>query len=202
MDRILELLNRPERPLLVAIDGHSAAGKSTLAATLQNRLEASRPDKVTVVRADDFYRVMPEPLRATLGPEEGYEGYYDWQRLRAEVLEPLALSKTSRYRRYDWQTGTLGETGEVKPEGVVLVEGCYSSRPELRPYYHVILYIDAPESLRMIRQKERADDAAWVARWDAAEKHYFSKHPPASFAHHIVKKSPVSYGEVISEATS
>ena len=196
-DRILELLHRPERPLLVAIDGHSAAGKSTLAATLQNLLEASGPDKVTVVHMDDFYRVMPEPLRATLSPEEGYEGYYDWQRLQAEVLEPPALSKTGRYRRYDWQTGTLGETGEVKPEGVVLVEGCYSSRPELRPYYHVILYVDAPESLRITRQKRRTDDEVWVARWDAAEKHYFSKHPPASFAHHIV-----SYGEVISEATS
>ena len=197
MDRILDLLHRPERPLLVAIDGHSAAGKSTLAATLQNLLEASGPDKVTVVHMDDFYRVTPEPLRATLSPEEGYESYYDWQRLQAEVLEPLASGKTSRYRRYNWETGAPCETSEVEPEGVILIEGCYSSRPELRPYYHVILYVDAPESLRMTRQKERTDDAAWVARWDAAERYYFSKHPPASFAHHIV-----SYDEVIGEATS
>ena len=197
MDRVLDLLNRPERPLLVAIDGHSAAGKSTLAATLQDLLEASGLDKVTVVHMDDFYRVMPEPLRATLGAEEGYEQYYDPQRLREEVLEPLSSGKTSRYRRYNWETNALGETSEVKPEGVVLIEGCYSSRPELRPYYHVILYVDAPEPLRMNRQKERTDDEVWVARWDAAEKHYFSKHPPASFAHHIV-----SYGEVTGEAAS
>ena len=70
--------------LLVAIDGHSAAGKSTLARKIADTLPA-----VTLVHTDDFYRVMDEAARTQLDAQGGYEQYYDWQRLEVEVLAPL-----------------------------------------------------------------------------------------------------------------
>ena len=89
------------RPRVVAVDGHSAAGKSTFAETLAKRAGA------VLVRGDDFYRVTSEAERAGLGPREGVERYYDWQRLRDEVLAVVRGGVTARYRPYDWRTGLL-----------------------------------------------------------------------------------------------
>lgn len=70
--------------LMLAIDGMSAAGKSTLATLVVEQL----PD-AELIRGDDFYRVMDNDERFTLSPEQGYRQDFDWQRLRREVLDPL-----------------------------------------------------------------------------------------------------------------
>lgn len=159
---------RSGAPALVAIDGHSAAGKSTLARTLQRRLEAQ------LVSGDDFYRVMDEAERFSLDAEAGYRRYYDHERLAAEVLEPLSSQQRARYRVYNWTTGALGEYKEVMPHGTILVEGVYSARPELRGYYDAVLLVETPQRVREARQKQRADASkAWLERWEAAERYYF-----------------------------
>ena len=81
---VVELVTAsPARPLVIALDGPSAAGTSTLSADLGVRLSAS------VVAGDDFYRDMPEEQPWALTAVQGVEEYFDWQRLRHEVLEPL-----------------------------------------------------------------------------------------------------------------
>src|SRR3954453_1865421 len=53
------------QPVVVALDGRSGVGKSTLAAILIKRLGA------VVVAGDDFYRVMDEGTRWALDPAGG-----------------------------------------------------------------------------------------------------------------------------------
>ena len=36
---------------------------------------------------------------------QGVEEYFDWQRLRPEVLEPLRAGRPARYRPYNWLPG-------------------------------------------------------------------------------------------------
>lgn len=161
-------LGRVKQPALIAIDGHSAAGKSTLARALQ---EVRRD--VQIVYGDDFYRVMPETERFGLDASTGYKRYYDWERLERQVLAPLINGQTAHYRAYNWKTGALGDWKAVQPYGAVIVEGVFSARPELRGYYDAIFLVETEEKTRAWRQKQRADAAdAWLERWDAAEKHY------------------------------
>ena len=168
---LVQKLSEAGTLVLVAIDGHSAAGKSTLAQTLQRRLEAQ------VVAGDDFYRVMDEAERFSLDAEAGYRRYFDPERLAAEVLEPLTDRRRARYRAYDWATGTLGDYKEVAPRGVILVEGVYSARPELRRYYDACLLVETPPQVREARQKQRADASeAWLERWEAAERYYLERY--------------------------
>ena len=69
---VLELVAKhPSRPLLIALDGASAAGTSTLAAAVGPLLSAS------VVGADDFYRDMPEKQRWALTATQGVAEYFD-----------------------------------------------------------------------------------------------------------------------------
>jgi uridine kinase len=65
-------------PLVVAVDGHGAAGKTTLAT------EAARTLGAGLLHTDDFFHEARE-----IGDDElPMAQYYDWPRLRSEALEP------------------------------------------------------------------------------------------------------------------
>ena len=156
------------RTTLVAIDGLGGAGKSTLAEQLRKAIELS-----VIVRGDDFYTPVSVTERTKLGPEDGYNHYFDWQRLRDDVLEPLAKELRAQYRRHDWETDRLAESHVVEPGGVVILEGVYSTRPQLRPYLGVTVYIDTPREQRLARMlSRRYEDLSWVERWMGAEDWY------------------------------
>lgn len=181
---LLALINkRQTKPLLlVAIDGHSASGKSTLA----GRIAALLPD-VTIVHTDDFYRPMTETERFALTAAEGYQRYYNWERLAAQVLEPLATGQQSRYQQYEWTTNQLGAWVTLPTTGIMLIEGCYAARPELKAYYDLIVFVETSAAQRFQRQQGRADATpAWLARWEAAEQFYLAHAQPQHYADFVI----------------
>jgi uridine kinase len=168
---------------LVAIDGPGGSGKSTLAAELGERLGGL--GQITVVHGDDFYRPMAAEDRLLLSPQDGYTQYFDWQRLRDQVLIPLAAGIAGQYQRYDWPSGVLaaGEVHHVPRSGVVIVEGVYTARPELAGYYDLTVWVDTPWETCMRRLDERGHDHGpgnWNERWRAAEEHYIATTQPGT----------------------
>ncbi|WP_330261009.1 uridine kinase family protein [Streptomyces sp. NBC_00539] len=167
-DGFLRLAHAPGSTRTVAIDGPGGSGKTTLAAAVSGQLD----DSVTV-HVDDFYRPLPDQERERLDAEQGYHRYFDWERLRDQVLVPLRANQAARYQIYDWATGRLGGWHEIGPGTVVIVEGVYSTRPELAPYYHFTAYVDAPRDLCLQRVRARGEHAdEWITRWRAAEDYY------------------------------
>jgi uridine kinase len=163
---------------VLAVDGHSAAGKSTFADALASRTGGA------LVRGDDFYRVMDETERAGLAPLEGIELYYDWQRMRDEVLLPIRAGVPAEYHPYDWESGRLASRPVTTPPAAVLIiEGLFVSRPELQPLLDRSFLVDAPAVVRRRRQSERADASReWLRRWDTAERLFFRRvRPPETF---------------------
>lgn len=177
----------PTTPLLVAVDGMSAAGKSTLAARVVDALADA-----ALVHGDDFYRVMDNDDRFALTPEDGYNQDFDWQRLRHQVLEPLRAGRTASYQRYDWSTGQLGEWAEVGAVSTVVIEGVYVSRAELRSQFDLVVWVETSAATRARRQAKRDDTPSWVDRWDAAERHYIDRYAPAALADLVVPGEPGS----------
>ncbi len=168
---------------IVAIDGTGGSGKTTLAGTVAELL-----DGCPVVAGDDFYRPMPEHEREHLDAEQGYHRYFDWQRLRDHVLVPLRAGQAARYQRFDWATGELGPWHEITSTLVVIVEGVYTARPELAPYYHLTVYVDTPREICVQRMRARGQNPEhWIARWRAAEDHYLRTTWPQTRANLVVK---------------
>jgi uridine kinase len=183
-DRIAQAIVEAARDgfVLVAIDGPGGSGKSTLAADIAGRLD---PDHAVVVQGDDFYRPMSPGQRLLLSPQEGYDWYFDWQRLRDQVLIPLTSGEAAQYQRYDWLTGELDarELRQVIRSGVVIVEGVYTARPELAGYYHLTVWVDTPREVCLRRLGERGHyhgPGNWNERWRAAEEHYIAATQPAT----------------------
>ncbi|SDY48493.1 Uridine kinase [Micromonospora pattaloongensis] len=168
---------------IIAIDGAGGSGKTTLAAAAAELLEGA-----AIVHGDDFYRPMSEHERAQLDPQQGYQRYFDWQRLRDQVLAPLRAGQAARYQSYDWATGQLAAWHEINPGTTVIVEGVYSARPELASYYHLTAYVDTPREICLQRVRVRGENSEeWIRRWRAAEDFYLRTTWPQTRVHLLVR---------------
>jgi uridine kinase len=71
------------------------------------------------------------------------------------------------------------------PAPVIVLDGAYSTRPELADLVDLSVLVELPASLRFARLAAREEPAfleAWHDRWEVAEDYYFTHlRPPASF---------------------
>lgn len=172
----------------MAVDGHSGAGKSTFAAALAARIVA------TLVPGDDFYRVMDDEVRARLSAHEGIGRYFDWERMRDEVLVPLLAGRDARYRLFDWDSGLLAETPITLPRApLVVLDGVYTSRPELARFLHLSVLVEAPADVRRKRQVTRGDSPDWLRRWEEAERLFFAQLRPVESFDLVVSGNEYRY---------
>lgn len=155
-------------PFIVAIDGRSGVGKSTLAQALAERLDAG------VVEGDDFYaggielRLDSAASRAT--------ACIDWTRQQS-VLKALAAGRPAHWRAFDWEAfdGRLcDEPTKLEPRPVVILEGVYAARPELADFLDLRVVLVVPDEVRLARLGAREGTiGAWERQWHEAEESYF-----------------------------
>jgi uridine kinase len=176
----LERLARENDLVLIGIDGRGGAGKSTLARELARQLDA------TVIEFDDFYR----PSAARLPPgDPDIGGNFEWRRLRDQALLPLSRGEEARYQRYDWETDSMAEWHSVPARGVVVIDGNYSTREELRGLYDFRIWVEAPHAVRLARGLERDGEGArgrWLDEWMPEEERYLAAQEPWRFADLVV----------------
>jgi uridine kinase len=175
-------------PLVVAIDGRSGAGKSTIAVQLATVIAA------TVIPTDDFFAAeLTAADWEARSPRERARDAIDWRRLRRLVLEPLRAGQPVIWHPFDFGAGERAdgsyaissESVRREPAPVIILDGAYSSRPELADLVGCAILVESPAATRRARLALREAPEfldAWHERWDAAEDYYFSAiRPPESF---------------------
>lgn len=152
--------------LILAIDGASASGKTTLAARLQERYGAA------VFHTDDFF-LRPEQRTPERLAEPG--GNMDRERFSEEVLLPLSRGEQVVYRPYDCGRQALAPSVTVKPRRLTVVEGAYSLHPELVSYYDLSVFLRIDPALQQKRILKRNPDKAerFFREWIPMEQRYF-----------------------------
>src|SRR5262245_8216980 len=173
-------------PILVALDGGSGAGKSTLAVWIAEELDAA------LIQSDDFFAANISDAEWDLRtPAARAADVIDWRRLRAEALEPLRAGKSAKWHAFDFEAGTRPDGTyamrtdfvERAPSAVIVLDGAYSTQPELADLIDLSVLVDVPIDVRHQRlaaRENRQFIAAWHARWDAAEEYYFTHVRPRS----------------------
>ncbi|MDR0325680.1 MAG: uridine kinase [Oscillospiraceae bacterium] len=150
----------------VAIDGNSAAGKSSLAELLRSRYHCN------VISMDDFFL---QPFQRTPDRLAEPGGNIDYERFGAEVIPPLETGGAISYQVYDCQIGKLSRTIQAAPRPLCVIEGVYSLHPRFIDSYDikVCLCVDAEEQRRRLleRNPERYD--RFINEWIPMENRYF-----------------------------
>ena len=140
-------------PGVVAVDGRSAGGKTTLAKRINKAVPGS-----TIVYTDDI---------------AWHHSFFDWSELLLqEVLEPVLAGQGVAYRPAAWiERGREGAI-EVPPEcSLLILEGVGAARRELLEALDVVVWVQSDMNRARTRGlardiAETGDDAAATAFWD------------------------------------
>lgn len=153
---------------VVAVDGRSAAGKSTLAKLLEDTFDAA------VIHMDDFF--LPPELRT----EQRYAepgGNVHYERFNREVAPNLGGGQPFEYRVFDCGKMELGDGRKVAAGALTVVEGAYALNPNITASYDIKVFCDVDEKTqreRIAARNGKASLEAFESWWIPLENKYIS----------------------------
>ena len=163
IDRVV----REKGGAVVAIEGGSATGKTTLSALLEEIYGC------TVFHMDDFF-LRPQQRTPERLAEPG--GNVDRERFLEEVLLPLSRGESVSYQPYDCHTQSMQNAVEITPTPLTIVEGAYSMHPDLARYYDLSVFLRITPELQRLRILMRNGSEVadrFFSTWIPMEQLYF-----------------------------
>jgi uridine kinase len=160
-----EILGVSDRAVIcVAVDGVDGAGKTVFADELAAVLRVGgRP--VIRASADSFHN--PRSVRYRQGrdsPRGFFEDSYDYPTLVRLLLAPLSDGGDRRIRRAAFdhrRDAPVDAPEEEAPVGAVLLfDGIFLHREELRRYWHYSVFLDVPFHVSIPRGAQRGEGSA------------------------------------------
>ena len=143
-------------PVIIAVDGRSGAGKTSLAVELATALREHR--SVTLFHLEDLY--------------PGWDGLAQGIALSAgHVLPSFRRGERARWRTWDWAAGREGAERVAEPADIVIVEGVGAGARAARGLIDAVVWVEASEAERRQRALARDGDtyAPYWDRWAAQE---------------------------------
>jgi phosphoribulokinase len=143
------------RPVLLAIAGDSAAGKTTLASGL---VAALGPDRCAALSTDDYQRFDRAERRGR--PHTAVHPDSSYINILGQHLQLLASGQPILKPGYDHTNGRLTRPELVEPRDFIVVEGLLALHAKLvRACFDSTVFLDPPERTR-IGWKLRRDTSA------------------------------------------
>lgn len=152
-------------PVVIGIDGMAASGKTTLAALLAERLDAS------VIHMDDFF--LPQGFRTPKRLKTPGGNVYH-ERFKKEVVPYLHSGVLFGYRVFDAHSHAYTDTRDVWPKPVIIVEGCYCMHPSFGDIYDLKLFaeVSPAEQWKRITATRARRAEMFKAMWIPMENRY------------------------------
>jgi len=185
----------------VAVDGVDGAGKTHFADELATLL---RDRGTAVVRAsvDGFHQPRAERYRrGPRSPEGFYLDTFDYPALRRLLLDPFGPGGSRTYVSaiYDWQTERPVDLlpATAAPDAVLVVDGIFIHRDELRGYWDYSVWLDVPFDVSIPRGAARGygdpDPAAPSNhRYVEGQRRYFATCAPWSRASVVIDNTDLA----------
>jgi phosphoribulokinase len=132
------------RPVMLAIAGDSAAGKTTLTKGLVNALGAHR---ITSLCVDDYHRYDRQERKGL--PFTALHPDCNYVQIMEQHLQLLATGQPVLKPVYDHDTGQLTRPELIEPTEFVIVEGLLPLHTRLaQACFDITVYLDPPEHIR------------------------------------------------------
>jgi uridine kinase len=197
-------------PVRVAIDGIDGSGKSSLADELAIIL-GGRGRKVIRASCDGFHQ--PRTVRYHQGrssPRGYFEDSFNNESIICSLLLPLGPGGDRRHRcfTFDYKIGSAHSAclKLARNQDILLFDGVFLSRPELRNYWDFVIFVEAPFDIALDRAVSR-DEALpgreaelrrlYRERYFPGQKIYIEECAPRQNADVIFKNEPIDQPTLI-----
>ena len=202
-------------PTRVAIDGITAAGKTTFAEALAGALRA-RGRSVIRVSMDGFHFPRAVRYRQGRGSADGYyEDAYNLTTMRRVLLDPLGPGGDRRYRPAVIDLATDDPVDEpprvANMDDVLVVDGSFLQRPELRNGWDFVVYLRTSFEAAETRGARRDVDAlggldaarsVFRTRYHAAQRRYLAECGPETNADLVIDVEDPSAPTLVRQSTA
>ncbi len=190
----------------MAVDGVDGVGKTTFAGRLAAALRG-RGREVVRVSADDFHRPRAERHRRGRESADGFWlDSYDYPVLVRDVLRPLGPGGDRRFRRraHDLRTDVVQDLvwETAPPDAVLIVDGLFLQRDEVRAFWELTIFLDAPFEVTVPRMAARdgsPPDPAHpsLARYVGGQRLYFAACHPRDRADVLIDHADLSAPRIV-----
>ncbi|NKQ54360.1 phosphoribulokinase [Amycolatopsis sp. K13G38] len=187
--------DRPARPVMIAVAGDSAAGKTTLTTGLA---EALGQDRVTTICVDDYHRYDRRERKGL--PFTALHPDCNYVEIIEQHLQLLATGRPILKPVYDHDTGELTRPELVEPHEFVIVEGLLPLHTKLtRACFDISIYLDPAEEVRRQWKVKRDTDkrgyrtdavVAELARREPESAEFIR--PQRAYADIVVRFAPIA----------
>ena len=167
LEQILKEIKKiNKQPLIIAIDGKAASGKTTLANDLRPLINAE------IISMDDFF--LPKNLRT----EERFNeigGNIHYERFLEEVIVNLSKKHDFAYQIFDCETMDYHGQKVISNKQNIIIEGSYSQHPIFGDYADLTIFLDIDDYQQKERLKKRSPYLfeRFVDEWIPLENRYF-----------------------------
>jgi uridine kinase len=203
LDRLVEMIDsRGSHRLRVAIDGLTAAGKTSLGHELARDL-SRRGRPAFRASLDDFKRPWNERhLYDRLSGEGYYRNAFDREAACRLLLNPsdpsadglVALCSIDPLTQVDHSAVKVG----MSANGVLIVDGTFAYRPEINAYWNFRIWVEVAADLSVRRGIER--DAQGIGTAEEAETRHRDRYLAGELLY-IDEVNPHSFVDVILDNT-
>jgi uridine kinase len=199
----------PGHPLRVAVDGITSAGKTTFANEVAAAVSARGRPTARVSMDGYHHRRARRHRQGRLSADGYYEDAYDLEAAARELLQPLGPggigpAGTLRYRDQIIDLAAdepVDSWAEASPETVLVVDGSFLQREELRDHWDEVIYLDVTFDVALARGVARDAEAfggrdaateAFTQRYHAAGHRYLAEVDPRRRASIVVDNNDLA----------
>ena len=192
--------------VIIAVDGIDGAGKTVFADALA---EVFAEDGSAVFRAsiDDFHRPRADRYaRGRHSPEGFYRDSFDYSTFRRVLIDPFreggqtGASTGFQLAAFDLERDTAVETAwtTAPRDAVLIVDGIFLHRPELRGIWNWSIWLDVPidvaaQRLALRDGSDPNPSAASNARYRNGQELYLEEAQPRTEASVIVDNTDLAH---------
>lgn len=165
----IERLFQKKKKIIIAIDGSSASGKSSLGKLLSKKYDAN------LFHMDDFFLAAKEKTEERL-KQAG--GNVDYIRFKENIMDKLIKDEPFNYQIFDCKVQELTEERKVLPKKVNIVEGVYSMHPLLIDNYDLKIFLDIDDDSqreRILKRNGMEMYRKFTNEWIPLENKYFDE---------------------------
>ena len=157
-----EFIKEQPKPLVLAIEGKCASGKSTIANMFS--------DKYAIIHIDDFFLPMNKKTASRMGEVGGninYELIYD-------LLIGIKNNKVISYPKFDCQKQGYSKVN-IPYNEVIILEGVYSFHPYFNKLIDKLVYLEIDDKTQTSRINKRPNANRFFNEWIPLENKYYKE---------------------------